>query len=209
MDVSLNKMSRNFERKFTPSIEVETGSCQFFFPCPSHLFREGRDCIPPPRINKYSRLGDRLEINIAFSFVLVCNKCFDCSYFWRHAEKKERKRKVRLIIIVICFWSQQIAPNFTTLHYQQWHSHQGGQVGQSAPLTAKNLPKIGKKREKSGKESRKRGKVLSLCPSWQIEMAMLLSVMTKLFHKLRCFEQFFPHVFSNKTSCLSRLWILT
>ena len=51
------------------------------------------------------------------------------------------------------------------------------------PLTAKNLPKIGKKREKIRKKrereekSGKRGKivkVLSLCPCWQIGLATLL-----------------------------------
>ena len=47
------------------------------------------------------------------------------------------------------------------------------------PLTAKKLPKVRKKREERGKireEKAKIGKFLSLCPSWQIGLAMLLLV---------------------------------
>ena len=64
--------------------------------------------------------------------------------------------------------------------------------GRVPPLTAKNLLKIGKKRKKSGKIGKKSGKnrgkkedklgrkgkigkFLSLCPSWQIGLATLLS----------------------------------
>ena len=57
----------------------------------------------------------------------------------------------------------------------QWHSHQGVKAGRVPPLTAKNLPKIRKKRKKSGKrgknwerrkiwEKAKIGQVLSLLP---------------------------------------------
>ena len=60
----------------------------------------------------------------------------------------------------------------------------GGQGGQSAtPDSKKNCQKSGKKgknQEKLGKKRKNReekakiGKVLSLCPSWQIGLAMLL-----------------------------------
>ena len=57
----------------------------------------------------------------------------------------------------------------------QWRSHWGVKGGRVPPLTAKNLPKIGKKREKIRKnqggkkrknqeEKAKIGKVLSLSP---------------------------------------------
>ena len=54
--------------------------------------------------------------------------------------------------------------------------------GQSATPDSKNLPKIGKKYGKIGKkrknqeEKAKIGKFLSLCPSWQIGLAMLLTL---------------------------------
>ena len=60
---------------------------------------------------------------------------------------------------------------------RQWHSHWGIKGGRVPPLTAKNLPKIGKKSGKKGKVRKKKaksGKVLSLCPSWQIGLATLL-----------------------------------
>ena len=41
---------------------------------------------------------------------------------------------------------------------QQWRCQWGGQGGQSAPLTAKKLPKIEKKGEKDGKKREKIGK---------------------------------------------------
>ena len=56
--------------------------------------------------------------------------------------------------------------------------------GQSAPMTAKICQKLGKiweysgkRRKKLGKEGKrgKLGKVLSLCPSWQRELATLLT----------------------------------
>ena len=71
----------------------------------------------------------------------------------------------------------------------QWRSHWGGKGGRVPPLTAKHLPKSGKKRGKSWKsgknqekwgkrknreETTKIGKFLSLCPSWQIGLATLL-----------------------------------
>ena len=40
----------------------------------------------------------------------------------------------------------------------QWRSHWGSRGGRVPPLTATNLPKIGKKREKSGKIRKKWGK---------------------------------------------------
>ena len=61
-------------------------------------------------------------------------------------------------------------------------SHGGGDQmrAECTPLTAKNLPKIRKKREKirekMGKRGKNREKVLSLCPSWQIGLATLLLV---------------------------------
>ena len=84
-----------------------------------------------------------------------------------------------------------------TLVWSQWRSYWGGQGGRVPPPTVKNLPKIRKKREKEGEnqeklgkkrknqeEKAKIGKVLSLCPSWQIELATLLS------------GAFFPNIFS-------------
>ena len=62
----------------------------------------------------------------------------------------------------------------------QWRSHWGGKGGRVPPLTAKNLPKIVKKRGKIRKKRKNReekakfGKVLSLCPSWLIGLATLL-----------------------------------
>ena len=55
----------------------------------------------------------------------------------------------------------------------------GGQGGTVPPLTAKNLPKIGKNQEKKRKnreEKAKIGKVLSLYPSWQTGLATLLVI---------------------------------
>ena len=70
--------------------------------------------------------------------------------------------------------------------YWQWRSHWGVKGGRVPRLTAKNLPKnwekegkksgkIGKKR-KNREEKAKIGKVLSLCPSWQTGLAMLLVI---------------------------------
>ena len=70
----------------------------------------------------------------------------------------------------------------------QWRSHWGGKGCRVPPLTAKILPKFGKKREKNREKIRKNrekrgknreekakiGKVLSHCPSWQIGLATLL-----------------------------------
>ena len=71
-------------------------------------------------------------------------------------------------------------------HQIQWRSH-WGQGGGVAPLTAKNLSKIVKKgenQEKLRKEGKiekrgKIGKVLSLCPSWQIGLATLLIIFAR------------------------------
>ena len=69
------------------------------------------------------------------------------------------------------FKFQNLIPN--TNIPTQWHSHRG----------SKTLPKVGKKREKIRKKREERkeignrgniGKVLSLCPSWQIGLASLL-----------------------------------
>ena len=64
----------------------------------------------------------------------------------------------------------------------------GGQGGTLPPLTAKNLPKkLGKegenqekswKKRKNQEEGAKIWKVLSLCPSWQIGLATLLTLGT-------------------------------
>ena len=69
-------------------------------------------------------------------------------------------------------------------NFFQWRSHWGGKGGQSATPDsenfAKNREKEGKNQEKSGKKMKNReekakiGKVLSLWPSWQIELATLL-----------------------------------
>ena len=70
--------------------------------------------------------------------------------------------------------------------YTQWRSHWGVKGGRVPPLTMNNLPKIGKKKDKIRKnwgkkrklqeEEAKIGKVLSLCPSWQIGLATLLPI---------------------------------
>ena len=54
----------------------------------------------------------------------------------------------------------------------------GGSRGQSAPLTKKNLPKIGEKREKIRKngKQRKNQEGSFTFPSWQIGLAMLLPI---------------------------------
>ena len=68
----------------------------------------------------------------------------------------------------------------------QWHSHWGGKGGREPPLTAKKLPKIGKnsgkiwKKRKIREEKPKIRKFLSLCPSWQIGLATLLSLLRSL-----------------------------
>ena len=48
----------------------------------------------------------------------------------------------------------------------QWHSHCGVKGGQSSPLTAKNLPKIGKKGEKIRKNREKEGKIGKKRKNW-------------------------------------------
>ena len=66
--------------------------------------------------------------------------------------------------------------------HNQWRSHGGGggYGGRVPPLKAKNREKEGKNQEKEGKKRTNReekvkiGKVLSLCPSWQIGLATLL-----------------------------------
>ena len=61
----------------------------------------------------------------------------------------------------------------------QWHSQYRAR---GAPLTVKNLPKIRKKREeirkkrKNWEEKAEIGKVLSLCPSWQIRLIITSTV---------------------------------
>ena len=70
----------------------------------------------------------------------------------------------------------------------QWRSYCGVKGGRVPPLTAKNLPKLGKKRGKSrksgkkGKNREEKAKIrkdLSLCPSWQIGLATLLEIQVK------------------------------
>ena len=88
-------------------------------------------------------------------------------------------------------------PQVKAIPLTSGRSHWGGKGGWVPPLTAKKLPKIWKNQEKSGKnreKSRKKeeksgrkdkiGKFLSLCPSWQIELATLLPLMCT--HTNRC-----------------------
>ena len=85
---------------------------------------------------------------------------------------------------------------------RQWRSQYRGKGGRVPPLTEKNLPKIGEKlgkrgenQEEIGKKSKnqeekaKLTKVLLLCPSWQIELAMLL-LKEKQNFILKCREIF-------------------
>ena len=66
---------------------------------------------------------------------------------------------------------------------RQWHSHWGARGAKCHPWQRKICQKlgkeveIGKNLEKRGKseEKAKNGKVLSLCPSWQIGLAMPLT----------------------------------
>ena len=74
--------------------------------------------------------------------------------------------------------------------------------GSQGKHSAKNLPKIGKKREKirkNGKKSenigkkRKIGKFLSLCPSWQIRLATLLPISPRKYTlKFKCMSPKLP-----------------
>ena len=66
--------------------------------------------------------------------------------------------------------------SFRKLFYNQWRSHWGGKGGR-VPRQRKFV----KNREKIGEKRGKIGKFLSLCPSWQIGLATLLSVIYKRF----------------------------
>ena len=75
--------------------------------------------------------------------------------------------------------SISLLSNLSCLDYtfRQWRSHWGVKEGRVPLLTAKNLSKIRKnweKKRKNREEKAKIGKVLSLCPSWQIGQATLL-----------------------------------
>ena len=88
----------------------------------------------------------------------------------------------------------------------QWHSHGGVKGGRVPTLTSKNcqkkLGKRGKNQEKEGKkeengeEKAKIRKVLSLCPSWQRGLTMLLTLILVWFHwdgmgfQERCMQNF-------------------
>ena len=75
-------------------------------------------------------------------------------------------------------------PNHNIL--DQWRSHGGGKGGRVPPFTAKICQKSRKRGKKSGKKRKNReektkkkkkkkiGKVVSLCPSREIELAALL-----------------------------------
>ena len=82
---------------------------------------------------------------------------------------------IQHIFILLYNWPTTHLP-----HEEQWRSHWGVKGGRVPPLTAQNLPKIGKKRKKIRKkrknweEKAKIGKALSLCPSRQIGLATLL-----------------------------------
>ena len=68
----------------------------------------------------------------------------------------------------------------TNTDSQEWRSHWGSRGGR-VPPTAKNLPKIGENEgeyQENTEKSGKRGKIekaLSLCSSWQIGLATLLT----------------------------------
>ena len=81
-------------------------------------------------------------------------------------------------------WSTILRDEFESLaffsQYHQWHSQYrargGGRVLPDSKIIVKNQEKERKREEKSGKnreEKTKIGKVLSLCPSWQIGLATL------------------------------------
>ena len=77
--------------------------------------------------------------------------------------------------------STHIQKRTTLFHYLQWRSHWGGKGGRVPPWQRKICQKLGKNQEKPGKKKKNReekakiGKVLSLCPSWQIGLATLLT----------------------------------
>ena len=63
---------------------------------------------------------------------------------------------MRAILCINCHQQQLI--QHSSLWSNQWCSHWGVKGGRVSPLTAKNLPKIGKKREKIRKKEDKLGK---------------------------------------------------
>ena len=81
----------------------------------------------------------------------------------------------------------------------------GGAWGQSATPDNEKIHKIRKSQEKMGKKKVKIVKVLSLCPSWQILLAMLLPIkflvdMLNHAHLLRIFYQGFTNLPANYCS---------
>ena len=78
------------------------------------------------------------------------------------------------------YWKWSHNPQTWWVGRTQWHNHWGSR-GAECPLDseefAKNREKEGENQEKEGKNREKGGKigkVLSLCPSWQIRLATLL-----------------------------------
>ena len=102
----------------------------------------------------------------------------------------KNEKVLELIAILFCClqWAT-LSPELVAS--SQWRSH-WGQGGKSAPLDSK---KFAKDREKEGGNQEKRekeekigekrqiGKVLSLCPSWQIGLATLLQAVKKMYKR--------------------------
>ena len=101
----------------------------------------------------------------------------------KQQKRKTNKKKNPNIFMYLNFVSLLCQNNIflgPTLVSHSGVATEGARGGRVPPLTAKNLPKIWKKRGKSGKKRKNRegkakiGKVISLCPFWQIGLAMLL-----------------------------------
>ena len=71
--------------------------------------------------------------------------------------KRDQRFSKHTLIEVCPFEGKKTSLN-KNFAWLQWCSHWGGHGGRVPPLTAKNLPKIGKKRKKSGKKGKKSGR---------------------------------------------------
>ena len=100
---------------------------------------------------------------------------------------------------------------------KQRRSHWGGKGGRVPPLTVKICQKSGKrgenqekirKKRKNRKEKAKIGKFLSLCPSWQIGLAMLL-IVSAIPRQERANQHMFQHTYTLLPGFKSSYFILT
>ena len=135
--------------------------------------------------------------NLVFWYEIKSNETFCCIFlYWSMQNETNMAVASRITCKIGLIWRHmKTLYGYCELDCDTWTgtcssgvATGGARGGRMPPLTAKKLPKIGKKRGKIRKNRKKKRKkleemanirkVLSLCPSWQIGLAMLLTCRT-------------------------------